>query len=63
LASGHGSTRRNVDPVKNIRGIAPLFGRLGLTVLLGVRSEAIGLICGWIRRERGISRFVLRPSR
>ena len=30
---------------------------------LGVGSEAIRLICDWIRRERGISRFVLRPSR
>jgi RimJ/RimL family protein N-acetyltransferase len=30
---------------------------------LGVGSEAIRLLCDWIRRERGVSRYVLRPSR
>lgn len=29
----------------------------------GYGSEAIGLLCGWLQAQRGISRFLLRPSR
>lgn len=29
----------------------------------GYGSEAIGLLCAWLQAERGINRFLLRPSR
>ena len=29
----------------------------------GYGSEAIGLLCGWLQAQRGINRFLLRPSR
>jgi hypothetical protein len=44
LASGYGSTRRSVDPVENIRGIAALFGSSGGLAL----DKLCGVGVGWV---------------